>query len=88
MALWQSYNIASARLGLDIGFEAVGDMFLALGIEKQVQNYPSLFIGSFELSPYEAIQAYQTIAADGFYSPLRSIRQIKDTKGDIEFSYP
>ena len=88
VALWQSYNIASARLGLDIGFEAVGDMFLDLGIEKQVPDYPSVFIGSFELSPYEAIQAYQTIAADGFYSPLRSIRQIKDTKGDIEFSYP
>ena len=63
-------------------------MFLSLGIDKQVPNYPSLFIGSFELSPYQAIQAYQTIAGDGFYSPLRSIRQIKDTKGEIEFSYP
>src|SRR6056300_272927 len=58
VALWQSYNIASARLGFDIGFEAVGDMFLDLGIEKQVPDYPSVFIGSFELSPYEAIQAY------------------------------
>ena len=88
VALWQSYNIASARLGLDIGYESVESMFMNLGIQKSVPNYPSLFIGSFELSPYEAIQAYQTIAADGFYTPLRSIRQIKDTKGDLEFSYP
>jgi penicillin-binding protein 1B len=88
VALWQSYNIASARLGLDIGFEAVEEMFSNLGIQKEVPNYPSLFIGSFELSPYQAIQAYQTIAADGFYSPLRSIRQIKDTTGEIEFLYP
>ena len=88
VALWQSYNIASARLGLEVGFDAVENMFLNLGIDKQVPNYPSLFIGSFELSPYQAIQAYQTIAGDGFYSPLRSIRQIKDTKGEIEFSYP
>ena len=88
MALWQSYNIASARLGLDVGYEAVENMFLNLGITKDVPNYPSLFIGSFELSPYQAIQAYQTIASDGFYSPLRSIRQIKDTEGKIEFSYP
>ena len=88
VALWQSYNIASARLGLDIGFEAVASMFSKLGIKKQFQNYPSLFIGSFELSPYQAIQAYQTIAADGFYTPLRSIREIKDVKGEIEFSYP
>ena len=88
VALWQSYNIASARLGLDVGYEAVENMFLNLGITKDVPNYPSLFIGSFELSPYQAIQAYQTIASDGFYSPLRSIRQIKDTEGEIEFSYP
>ena len=63
-------------------------MFSKLGIKKQFQDYPSLFIGSFELSPYQAIQAYQTIAADGFYTPLRSIREIKDIKGEIEFSYP
>ena len=88
VALWQSYNIASARLGLEIGYESVEDMFSRLGIQKNVPNYPSLFIGSFELSPYQAIQAYQTIAADGFHTPLRSIRQIKDTKGELEFSYP
>ena len=88
VALWQSYNIASARLGLEIGYESVEDMFSRLGIQKNVPNYPSLFIGSFELSPYQAIQAYQTIAADGFYTPLRSIREIKDTKGELEFSYP
>ena len=88
VALWQSYNIASARLGLEVGFDAVESMFLSLGIDQQVPNYPSLFIGSFELSPYQAIQAYQTIAGDGFHTPLRSIRQIKDTQGEIEFSYP
>ena len=88
VALWQSYNIASARLGLEVGFESVEDMFLDLGIQKEVPNYPSVFIGSFELSPYDAIQAYQTIAGDGFYTPLRSIRQIKDTDGEIELSYP
>lgn len=88
VALWQSYNIASARLGLELGFRSVETMFSKLGIKKQFQDYPSLFIGSFELSPYQAIQAYQTIAADGFYTPLRSIREIKDIKGEIEFSYP
>ena len=88
VALWQSYNIASARLGLEIGFEAVKEMFSDLGIEKKVPDFPSVFIGSFELSPFEAIQAYQTIAGDGFYTPLRSIRQIKDTEGKIKLSYP
>ena len=88
VALWQSYNIASARLGMELGYDSVQEIFKKLGIDKSIERYPSLFIGSFELSPFDAIQSYQTIAADGFYSPLRSIRDIKDLKGDIDLSYP
>ena len=88
VALWQSYNIASARLGMELGYDAVQETFNNLEISKSIEEYPSLFIGSFEMSPFEAIQAYQVIAADGFFSPLRSIRDIKDIKGDIDFTYP
>ena len=87
-ALWQSYNIASARLGLDLGFDAVEITMQDLGIKKEVPHYPSFFIGSFEMSPFEVIQAYQTIASDGFYSPLRSIREITDLKGNTNLRYP
>jgi len=88
VALWQSYNIASARLGMELGYESVQETFNKLGISKSIERYPSLFVGSFEMSPFDAIQSYQVIAADGFYSPLRSIRDIKDLKGDIDLSYP
>ena len=88
VALWQSYNIASARLGIELGYESVQEIFNKLEISKSIERYPSLFIGSFEMSPFDAIQSYQVIAADGFYSPLRSIRDIKDLKGDIDLSYP
>jgi len=88
VALWQSYNIASARLGIELGYDSVQETFNKLGIRKSIERYPSLFIGSFEMSPFDAIQSYQTIAADGFYSPLRSIRDIKDLNGDIDLSYP
>ena len=88
VALWQSYNIASARLGIELGYESVQEIFNKLEISKSIERYPSLFIGSFEMSPFEAIQSYQVIAADGFYSPLRSIRDIKDLKGNIDLAYP
>ena len=87
-ALWQSYNIASARLGIGLGFDAVGKTFKSLGIEKAVSRYPSLYIGSFEMSPFDVVQAYQTIASDGFYSPLRSIRDITNINGESALSYP
>ena len=88
VALWQSYNIASARLGMELGYDSVQETFNKLEIDKSIERYPSLFIGSFEMSPYDAIQSYQVIASDGFYSPLRSIRDIKDLRGDIDLSYP
>ena len=88
VALWQSYNIASARLGMELGYDSVQETFSKLGITKTIERYPSLFIGSFEMSPFDAIQSYQVIAADGFYSPLRSIRDIQDLRGEIDLSYP
>ena len=88
VALWQSYNIASARLGIELGYDSVQETFNKLGIKKSIERYPSLFIGSFEMSPFDAIQSYQVIAADGFYSPLRSIQDIKDLNGEIDLSYP
>ena len=75
-ALWDSYNIATVRLGLDIGYEDTIKVFNSLGIEKEIPNYPSLFIGSFEMTPIEMIQAYQTIASNGFFTPLRAVREL------------
>ena len=87
-SLWQSYNIASARLGIELGFDSVDKTFKSLGIKKTIPRYPSLYIGAFEMSPFNVIQAYQTIASDGFYSPLRSIREIADLDGETALSYP
>ena len=87
-ALWDSYNIATTRLGLDVGYESLDETFESLGVTKNIPNYPSLFIGSVDMSPLEIIQAYQTIAANGFYSPLRSVRLIKSIDSNFFFSYP
>ncbi len=87
-ALSQSYNIASARLGLELGYDQVGDTFQRLGIEQKLSSFPSVFVGAFEMSPLQVTQAYHTIASDGFYTPLRSIRNIKDSQGNLEMLYP
>jgi len=87
-ALWDSYNIATVRLGLDVGYEAIKETFNSLGIENEIHNYPSLFIGSFEMTPIEMIQAYQTISSNGFFTPLRAVREIRSASNDLTFSYP
>ena len=87
-ALWDSYNIASARLGLELGYDSIQDTFSNLGIEKNLPNYPSVFVGSFEMTPIEAIQAYQPIASGGFFAPLNAVREVKNLEGQMSLSFP
>ena len=88
VALSESYNVATTRLGMDLGYSVVQETFTKLGIEKKIPKYPSIFVGSFEMTPLEAIQAYQTITSEGFYSPLNSIRTVESSGDVLSLSYP
>lgn len=87
-ALSRSYNLSSANLGLAIGLEPVIDMLKRLGVEESINPYPSLLLGSLNLSPIEVAQIYQTIAANGFRMPLRAIRRVTDAYGAELSRYP
>ena len=87
-ALAKSYNLASARLGLELGLDAVVDMLYRLGIERAVPKVPALTLGAGEYSPMDMAAMYQTIAAGGFRMPLRSIRDIVDAQGEPLRRYP
>jgi penicillin-binding protein 1B len=80
-ALAQSYNVASARLGLELGIAEVHDTARRLGIERALPPYASSLLGAAELTPLEVAQMYQTIAANGFRTPLRAIREVLDAGG-------
>ena len=75
-ALSRSYNLATVRLGLDIGLDNVIATLSKLGFAEPIHAYPSLLLGAIEMSPLQVSQIYQTIASGGFYLPLRSIRSV------------
>ena len=87
-ALANSYNLASARLGMDLGLEKVVDMLYRLGIEGEVPAVPALTLGAGEYSPMDMAAMYQTIAAGGFRMPLRGIREVVDARGEPLRRYP
>ena len=87
-ALAKSYNVASARLGLELGLENVLDTLSRLGISKQLPRYPSVLLGAAELTPIEVMAMYQTLAANGFQTPIRAIREILDTGNNVLQRYP
>ena len=75
-ALAQSYNQAAARLGMMVGIPAVADTIKNLGYSQDIEEVPSLMLGSIEMSPLQVAELYHTIAAGGFYTRLRSIRAV------------
>ncbi|MGB0664475.1 MAG: penicillin-binding protein 1B [Pontibacterium sp.] len=81
LALARSYNLSSARLGMDIGLNRVLDMLDRLGIDRDVKPYPSLLLGAESMSPVEVAQMYQTLAANGFNMPVRAIRSVTNAQG-------
>jgi len=88
LALAKSYNVATVRLGMDVGLKRVLDLLGHLGIDRPVQAIPALLLGAVSLSPLEVAQIYQTFAAGGFRSPLRAIREVQAADGSKLQRYP
>lgn len=79
-ALAQSYNLATVRLGMEVGPERVAQLTRTLaGIEPQTN--PSLLLGATDQSPYAMAQLYQFLASGGEVQPLHAVRGVLDPKG-------
>jgi penicillin-binding protein 1B len=86
--LANSYNLATVNLGLEVGIGRVAKALERLGVTRPLSRYPSMLLGAIELSPLEVTQVYQTIAAQGFRTPLRAIREVTDADGNPLTRYP
>ncbi|MDT4331414.1 penicillin-binding protein 1B [Methylomonas sp. MED-D] len=87
-ALTHSYNLATVRIGMDIGLGKIANTLKAMGVSRPVNLYPSFLLGAQALTPFEVTQLYQTLAGDGFATPLRSIRAVNAADGKALQSYP
>lgn len=87
-ALANSYNQATARLGMQVGLPAVIEAIEQLGVQRPMRELPSLLLGAKGMSPIEVAGMYQTIASAGVHSPLRSIVDISDKQHAVLARYP
>lgn len=86
--LAKSYNVATVRLGMDLGLDAVFDTLHRLGVQREFPEYPSALLGAISLSVLEMAQVYQTLAAGGFFSPVRAIDSVYRPDGEKLERYP
>jgi penicillin-binding protein 1B len=80
-ALAESMNLATVRLGLDVGLPQVADTLQRLGLEVRPALNPSMLLGSVEMTPLEVVQVYAALANGGFRTRLRAVRAVLDEQG-------
>ena len=86
--LVNSYNLSTAKLGLEVGVPEVLKTVKRLGVEQEWPAYPSMLLGAGGLSPMNVANMYQTLANGGFNTPLRSIRNVLTADGQPLKRYP
>jgi penicillin-binding protein 1B len=87
-ALAESLNLASVRLGLDVGLPKVADTLQRLGLDNRPVLNPSLLLGTVEMTPLEVVQVYTSLANGGFRARLRAVRAVIDEHGRPLKTFP
>ncbi|MBJ6119188.1 PBP1A family penicillin-binding protein [Pontibacter sp. BT310] len=81
--LAHSVNTVSAQVMMKAGVNKVVDVAHRLGIESDIPEVPSLALGVADLSLYEMVNAYATIANQGYKVEPVYIRKIEDRSGKV-----
>lgn len=87
-ALAESVNTITARLIDKTGPQAVIDLTTELGVDtKTMEPYPSIALGTPDLSVYEMVSAYGTFANKGVYVEPFVVNRIEDKNGTILYQH-
>lgn len=82
MSLYQafirSYNLPFVHLGVGEILEALVQNLRKINLLKREIIFPSLLLGTSEMSAFEVAQMFQVIANQGYFSPLTTIRQVSN----------
>ena len=81
LALAQSENQATVRLGMQLTVKAVTKTIKAAGYDGDIPQVPSILIGAVDMSPIQVTNMYHTIAAEGVHTPLHAIREVLNAEG-------
>ncbi|EJV5947759.1 penicillin-binding protein 1B [Vibrio alginolyticus] len=84
IALAKSLNVPTVRLGMALGTPEVSNTLERLGVNKdEIRPVPSMFLGSFSLTPFEVAQMYQTLTNSGKRAKLTALRSVMDMEGNV-----
>ena len=82
-ALAHSYNIPAVRAAIDAGVPNVIKTAANIGVESHLAPYPSISLGSFEVTPLEIAYAYSVFANLGVKAEPVSILAVVRRDGQL-----
>jgi penicillin-binding protein 1B len=82
-ALAHSYNIPAVRAAIDAGVPNVIKTANSIGVESRLEPYPSISLGSFEVTPLEIAFAYSVFANLGVKAEPVSILAVVTRDGKL-----
>jgi penicillin-binding protein 1B len=87
-ALARSYNLATVRLGMQVGVSNVSDTIERLGYQLNVGELPSLLLGAVPMSVMDVAQMYLSLASGGFKTPIKGVRSVLSNINEPLARYP
>ena len=82
-ALAYSKNCATAYIMKQVGPQQFADFLSRINIPTKVKPYPSIALGTCDLSMYEMLWGYTMFAGRGFSTRPYSISRIEDRNGNV-----
>ena len=87
-ALAESLNTVAAQVGYEIGIPKVTALAHEFGIASDLHNFPSITLGSDEVTLYEMVASFGVLAKGGLKMSPYIIEEIRNSKGDLLYSNP
>ena len=85
MGLANSVNLITAYMMKQVGPQAVVNVVKKMGITSDIPAYPSICLGTPDVSLYEMVGAYSTYANKGVWTEPVYITRIEDKNGNVLF---
>jgi penicillin-binding protein 1B len=86
-ALWHSLNVPTIKIAERIGYDRVAALAKRAGLNAKIKGYPSVALGSFEVTPIEMAGAYTIFANEGKRMEPHALVRVASTDDKLSKSY-
>jgi penicillin-binding protein 1A len=87
-ALSLSLNSVAAQIGVEVGPNKVAALAHRFGVTSPLHNYPSIALGTDEVTLLDMATGYGVLAKGGLQMTPYIIEEVRNSRGDVLYSNP